>query len=147
MNSVRPQSYKNRGGTPKVYIIPKILFGEHKVDSQLGARTIRHTAIRAPDLPTGAYNDLKLEDKTVLISGSTAGIGFAIPKRFRQRALGRSSTGEALRVDGGVVKSAYCRRPRLSVAAGSGGQDLTRNGEASRCQTDGASPAASRTES
>lgn len=65
--------------------------------------------------------DLQLQGKVALVTGSTAGIGFAIAEALLRFATpeevanlvayvasprSSATTGAALRVDGGVVKSA-----------------------------------------
>ena len=63
--------------------------------------------------------DLQLKDKVSLVTGSTAGIGYAIAETLvaegaqviingrSQESVDRATTGAALRVDGGTVKSAF----------------------------------------
>jgi hypothetical protein len=46
--------------------------------------------------------DLQLKGKLALVSASTAGIGLAIAS-----PLASAITGAALRVDGGLIKSAF----------------------------------------
>lgn len=60
--------------------------------------------------------DLKLQGKSALVSGSTAGIGFAVAQALAQEGastiivylsspLASATNGAAVRVDGGIMRS------------------------------------------